>query len=161
MCLHFYILLFLYYIIIFIIFYAMATPAYAIKAAILYRVADKSEKIEKKFHRKVSHRRYCCTVLSSQAAESFSKYYHSPVILTNARNERKSQTDRDAHTHTYTQTDTHMYARTHTHGVWNVCGDPRGEGGSSDWVPSLMEGQLSCLSLPWTGRCLWLSRQWI
>ena len=29
--------------------------------------------------------------------------------------------------------------------------------GSSDWLPSLMEGQLSCLSLPWTGRCLWLS----
>ena len=42
-------------------------------------------------------------------------------------------------------------------GVWNECRDPQGEGGSSDWVPSLMEGQLSCLSLPCTGQCLWLS----
>ena len=42
---YFYIILFF-----FIIFYAMATPIYTIKAAILYRVADKSEKIEKKMH---------------------------------------------------------------------------------------------------------------
>ena len=46
-CLHFYILLFLFYIILYYI-YAMATPIYTIKAAILYRVADKSEKTEKK-----------------------------------------------------------------------------------------------------------------
>ena len=72
------------------------------------------------------------------------------------------------HTLAFAQVRPHIHAHTHTSahtergvGVWNGCGDPRGEGGSSDWVPSLMEGQLSCLSLPWTGRCLWLSRQWI
>ena len=60
------------------------------------------------------------------------------------------------HTHRCEHAHTQSQAHTGGLGVRNGCGDPRGEGGSSDWVSSLMKGQLSCLSLPWTGRCLWL-----
>ena len=42
-------------------------------------------------------------------------------------------------------------------GVGNGYWDLKGERGLSGLAPSLMKSQVSCLSLPWTSRCLWLS----